>query len=1040
MNHGTGSAEANPDVRLANTVPTLAILLYVVLVDAAIETVLGGSPVRWWVLLVVLAYLVASIAIWRLRPSLWIRLGWGRRAIVSFFILLGLLVLTAWLPGGIPDGLRLLGQPSSRLLAAITATAVALSGLTLLRARYPHPIVKWAVAILAAYGVLAFMRGLGIGADYAALFQGGSVWMWLPWWLQGAVIGSLVIVPAAIIYRIVALVQTRRAGPPEPWGVLQVVALSMSVLIALSGFATHTAISSQYLGPKMVASLDQSHRDLARAMAGSQQRNSMSGEQVAVRLEALFQILEGASKSQPRQTFDPETAIAAVGRDPLQLFRWVRDETFLVPYRGILRGPRGVLMDRLGNSFDRSLLLVELLRAVGQEPRLAHAVLSEGQARDLLRKARPITGNRMLGPAADQLPERILQEIATQTDVDLPKLRKLIDDTATEQERLKQQVIERVAAQVSSLTRAIGHPAGRQTEDATAVDAVRDHWWVQVLQGSTWVDLDPALPDHQAGTMLTAANETVDAGALPTTYFHEVAFRVVIERWNKGRPERVTILERELRPSQLLGARIMFRHMPLTTPDPAALQEPDPIRRLTRIALGQREWLPILTIDGSDFMESSFTDSGEHRDGGSAMSGFARAAERIEDILRGGRIGSSGPGRSGDPTADQGSLVGEWIEYEIRAPGQEPRTVRREVFDLLGPAARARGEKPSSFNEAQRLARALGLAGEIEILPLPAQLSSQFVERLIVANALQNRQALLRLARVGDSASLEAFSQRAAELSPLPLGLYNLALSRRAWSRFPDAVYQDRVNIFTYTRGIHRGPKGDLRITQGIDIVANDVAIGRGARGDPFLIRLESGVLDSNAEALIMAGTGSLESAAELFAQTGEQHGWVTLRSVDDRAWRTVPLPPDARTRVAEDLASGHVVVVPAKVVPVDGRVRVGWWRIDPRTGQSLAIAEGGGGAGGTELTLQQKATLAKIRTAMEVGRTMQFLLLLLNCQRETGARYAACIAIAAANFGAGAYGWRVRDPIRGLGLAVLMLWLFGVGRTGCRTLGGPCP
>ena len=84
-------------------------------------------------------------------------------------------------------------------------------------------------------------------------------------------------------------------------------------------------------------------------------------EQAAQKLAKLSDGLEEAVKEIPRDTFDPKAIIKKVGEDPEKLFEWVRDHTFWVPYRGSLRGPTGVLMDRLGNSLDRSFLLAELL-------------------------------------------------------------------------------------------------------------------------------------------------------------------------------------------------------------------------------------------------------------------------------------------------------------------------------------------------------------------------------------------------------------------------------------------------------------------------------------------------------------------------------------------------------------------------------------------------------------------------------------------------------------------------------------------------------
>ena len=104
-------------------VAALAIILYAALVDAAIETFLSGSPVRWWVAGAVALYFALTLALWRWDRPRWERLGWSSRATAGFFVLLGVLTLTAWLHGGLTDGVRLLGQPTSTVLATITAAA-----------------------------------------------------------------------------------------------------------------------------------------------------------------------------------------------------------------------------------------------------------------------------------------------------------------------------------------------------------------------------------------------------------------------------------------------------------------------------------------------------------------------------------------------------------------------------------------------------------------------------------------------------------------------------------------------------------------------------------------------------------------------------------------------------------------------------------------------------------------------------------------------------------------------------------------------------
>src|SRR5208282_5356496 len=110
---------------------------------------------------------------------------------------------------------------------------------------------------------------------------------------------------------------------------------------------------------------------------------------VADHLDKMFPKLEQAERRMPRDTFDMQAVIDKVGKDPQKLFEWVRDNTYFVPYRGLLRGDKGVLMDRLGNSLDHAMLLYAMLRNIGQPVRLAHGALTEDQAQDVLSKVRP---------------------------------------------------------------------------------------------------------------------------------------------------------------------------------------------------------------------------------------------------------------------------------------------------------------------------------------------------------------------------------------------------------------------------------------------------------------------------------------------------------------------------------------------------------------------------------------------------------------------------------------------------------------------------
>ncbi len=63
-------------------------VLYLLLVDAAVETVLSRSPVRWWAAVIVAGYFVATAVLWRRRHPIWSRLARENLASISLLVLL----------------------------------------------------------------------------------------------------------------------------------------------------------------------------------------------------------------------------------------------------------------------------------------------------------------------------------------------------------------------------------------------------------------------------------------------------------------------------------------------------------------------------------------------------------------------------------------------------------------------------------------------------------------------------------------------------------------------------------------------------------------------------------------------------------------------------------------------------------------------------------------------------------------------------------------------------------------------------------------
>ncbi|MBI4461487.1 MAG: serine/threonine protein kinase, partial [Acidobacteria bacterium] len=203
----------------------LAILLYLLLLDSVVETFLSGSPLRGIVAISVGAYFALSAWLWR-------RMRWPTKAAVSFLFLLGLLAFALWRPESRQEGFYLLQQSTSVLACGISALAVAVAGFILSRLKRLPRAGRVAIGLVAAYGVAGFVLGIKAGTPYSDLYHGASLWSRLPFWLQGAFIGTVLILPAALLFLIVNRLLRFREAQPRSWA-YKVLFLALSLAMSL---------------------------------------------------------------------------------------------------------------------------------------------------------------------------------------------------------------------------------------------------------------------------------------------------------------------------------------------------------------------------------------------------------------------------------------------------------------------------------------------------------------------------------------------------------------------------------------------------------------------------------------------------------------------------------------------------------------------------------------------------------------------------------------------------------------------------------------
>jgi hypothetical protein len=293
-------------------------------------------------------------------------------------------------------------------------------------------------------------------------------------------------------------------------------------------------------------------------------------------------------------------------------------------------------------------------------------------------------------------------------------------------------------------------------------------------------------------------------------------------------------------------------------------------------------------------------------------------------------------------------LTSASIEYEIHAPGGASRKIRRAVFDLIGPAARAATPVAApTLDEKALLTRSLALMMETDILPVVSRFAPEYVTHLGAQSVLANR-ALLTAAMRGELRNDFAGAQDvASRLVPAPTPLYGLALARFEGSRFDGRTYIDRPNILTRHTYVAPALAG-FTLVVATDIVANDIGVDLLVE-DPFAVRLEQGVLDTNAEALVGSARPDGSNAGWAYAGPGS---WTTIRAADDPALAALGLSDDVRRRIADDVAAGFIVVAPTSPVAVGSEAFSGWWRIDPASGQAVGLGGNGWGQSMTEFLI----------------------------------------------------------------------------------------
>ena len=670
----------------------------------------------------------------------------------------------------------------------------------------------------------------------------------------------------------------------------------------------------------------------------------------AVAVEKQVDVYRALLKQIPRDSFDANAIAAKIGKNANELTEWVRANTFLTPYRGSLRGAAGVMMDRCGNSLDRSQLLIYLLNQSQIKSRLVHTRLRDEQASNLL-KATWENSAIAIPQQSGEIKQDALNKLWTNLQLDPAATNANIERRNLTVQKNQESLAEVMASQMPRLAEIVGPLQGDRMERDKQVGVLMDHYWVQAEVDGKWIDLDTADVVNAKSTI--TPDRTIDAidgsiaKQLPATEQHRIEVRIIAESLTKNKLKTALVTTFRADAADLGSKTILIALTPVSpvTVDPG---EPDAGGKFKESLLKQTEWVPIIKVGAAQTVQGSFNDKGvvNAKPVLNPIAQLGGAASKIGGLLD----DLDGPANAA-PTP---KLTGLFLELETIIPGQKGRIDRREIYDLFGPAKRATfvagnpadAKLDAELDDFAKINRNLAFNSRVELIAESATFSQDCITVLAmehfvrigpkVAKVMQEMAGQIKLrAAMDDLGSLPEFSGT----------LLSLAAARRGLSEKP-VMAIDQVNLIALHTMPFQTKDGNFHARKSTDIISNHTVIRPDATGSANA-RLRQGFLDTQLEALILPSGKHDSNTAELFA--GSQRNkiaWKLIKSTDEAAFKNIRASDEAKARMAMDLKQGFLVCAPESAIQVaSGDEQMGWWRIDPNDGTTVGMMDNGQGA-----------------------------------------------------------------------------------------------
>lgn len=658
-------------------------------------------------------------------------------------------------------------------------------------------------------------------------------------------------------------------------------------------------------------------------------------DELVQRVQQLQPLLQELGTSLDRSQFDIAELGASLDYDAAAIVDFVHREIAFEQYPGVLRGEFGTLIGRAGNAADQALLLRRLLDDAGYQTRLVRGRLSPTQAESLVNQMaapRPVEPP----PIDDATLDRITVQIAQVTGV---PLQDLMDPTQGTSEQFYQVATESDTQLIFRALEAANIPLGDDQQIDKLVEEARDYIWVQyrISPFDPWVDAHSAFSDPSAAPEAMSV-EHIYRDTLPDDLYHRLRLEMSIEQ--KVGDELVVhpILTGWERPAaELVGKPITITNQPNNL-DLQTAADIDTMLANANL---------ILPVINGELGDKGFDLHGNPFGTLLAAPGVIGATALVSsaaEVLGNASEALNSLGEVPDTVPEESiSLTAEWIDYILIAPDGSETTTRRYIMDRIGTANRERGI--STIPEGSDIIEdSKALLTEHTILVIPTRYSSAYsADRLL---ASYQKMAEL-LAYVHDNPDISAPPQQfMEEMVPNDDVAYDLALSITDSDGENLVSYLPAPILMVYQSGIVPGREEDTGFER-VDIIHNPRRVFQ-AVDDVIqpapMETIRQGVWETYAERTLIRGSSlpAFNTFSALREAADASIPLVVLRQADADNVSSLQQNTQTRDDVLRDLEAGYVVIIPERAP--NGSGSTGWWRIDPRTGETLGITTGGYG------------------------------------------------------------------------------------------------